>query len=573
MPNAVRRALLGFLSGMLAVLVFQQTVRFVATAAGWPAAQPWPAIPLAPLPALLQTVVWGGLWGALFGAFRGLVPGPTWLAGICFGLAGPLLVETWIVVPAARGLLMFSGYFVNHNPRQLQSEFWLIGLAYGAGLGIVYAFAVADWLPGAGPQHHLQRRNNAAIAGLAALVLFGGGAAWVASSLASLDNWSAQLSRLDDALSKSDLDGVRRGLKSLEQETASVSWANLPVLSDRLAAVRLATRSKRKEFAELEKLTSDAAAWEKVLATLAGALARGDLPAAEEGLKEVEAKLSALAAPGRTSVLSPRIASVRQQAQKLRTELDRIRKVFADAVQSLAIAMQQAIERRDAVAATAAAAQARLRGGQSNPVVRSFSLFAQRQIKLGTLRGAALAQVIARMQEQAAEWHTTRGADQVAAYIAFLRTYPQSPYGEEARARIVDLEVAEIRRSRPPSLPAATEVSSAPGRTYSVINVHNSTSYELTLRYSGPDSFMVILTPNEKSSIELLVGKYIVAASVKAANVRNYAGDQDSTGGNFQVTFYIQSSLYGNLPALLPPAPLLGFTPWPLKRALPAYLR
>jgi len=123
-------------------------------------------------------------------------------------------------------------------------------------------------------------------------------------------------------------------------------------------------------------------------------------------------------------------------------------------------------------------------------------------------------------------------------------------------------------------------VSSARGRNYSILNVHNDTSYELTLRYSGPDSFKVVFAPHEKGSLEVLVGKYSVAASVNAASVRNYAGEETSSGGNQQITFFIRSGNFPYIPPLaLPGFPGSGgstistFEAWPNKRALPAYLK
>jgi hypothetical protein len=124
------------------------------------------------------------------------------------------------------------------------------------------------------------------------------------------------------------------------------------------------------------------------------------------------------------------------------------------------------------------------------------------------------------MVRDAAGWKSARLTHSTAAYLAFLSSSPTSPFAEEAKARLVDLEVADIRKRNPEALPRSEEVSAVRGRSYSVVNVHNNTSYQLTLRYSGPDTFKVLFAPNEKGSIEILVGKYSVAASVAAANVR-----------------------------------------------------
>ncbi len=89
--------------------------------------------------------------------------------------------------------------------------------------------------------------------------------------------------------------------------------------------------------------------------------------------------------------------------------------------------------------------------------------------------------------------------------------------------------------------------------------------------------------PEEKGSLEILVGHYTVAATADAAQVNDYAGDFDSKGGNYEVTYYIRTSSPFDIPVipmpdLLPPPwkPRPSppkFKPWATKRALPEYLK
>ena len=173
--------------------------------------------------------------------------------------------------------------------------------------------------------------------------------------------------------------------------------------------------------------------------------------------------------------------------------------------------------------------------------------------------------------------------------MSFLAAHPDSPFAEEAKVRIVDLEVGEMMRGEHGELPAADSVEAVPGRTYSVVNIHNDTAYELTLRYSGPDSFKVVFDPNEKGSVEVLVGKYDIAASVNAAHVQNYAGKEESKGDNAEMRYYINTTytgVHGYVPltGYVPDLSGLGggygglseppkFEPWPCKRRLPDYLK
>ena len=171
------------------------------------------------------------------------------------------------------------------------------------------------------------------------------------------------------------------------------------------------------------------------------------------------------------------------------------------------------------------------------------------------------------------DWEEAVKVNTIAGYEEFLQKHPQSPLAEKARGKIVDLEVATILGRSPGQIPSPKKVSEAGNRAFSVVNIHNNTAYNLTIRYSGPDSFKVTFSPHEKGSIEVLRGSFKVAASVDAPNVREYAGDGKSDGGNYEVEYYIvTTNAFGFSPPRIPrisygPAP--KFEPWPKKRAVP----
>ena len=76
------------------------------------------------------------------------------------------------------------------------------------------------------------------------------------------------------------------------------------------------------------------------------------------------------------------------------------------------------------------------------------------------------------------------------------------------------------------------------------MSVINSTSYTLTILYSGPDSKRLVITAGGSSSIHLKNGEYRIAASVSASNVSHYAGDEQLQGGNYSVEYYIRTYRY-----------------------------
>lgn len=135
MSPSLRQAVIGFVAAVIAVLVAHQVMVLVLHLIGW--------IPNAPysfranawgVPVLINGMFWGGLWGVAFAFVAGKLPiEATWLKGVVLGLAGPLLIGNWIVLPLIRGQAMFAGFA---GQRMLIGA--LIGAAFGAGWALIY---------------------------------------------------------------------------------------------------------------------------------------------------------------------------------------------------------------------------------------------------------------------------------------------------------------------------------------------------------------------------------------------------------------------------------------------------
>ena len=181
------------------------------------------------------------------------------------------------------------------------------------------------------------------------------------------------------------------------------------------------------------------------------------------------------------------------------------------------------------------------------------------------------------VQADASDWERALKIDTIKGYEDFLRQHPHSSFAEKAKGKIVDKEVSDILSKPHGQLPSSNKISEGGGRTYSVVNIHNNTQYNLTIRYSGPDSFKAVFSPNEKGSIEVLRGSYKVAASVDAPNVKDYAGDEASDGGNYEVEYYLVTT--GPLGFSPPRIPRISygaapkFEPWPKKRIVSPSLK
>ena len=136
MPVSGRDAGLGFIAAALSVAVFHQSMIFILAQAGLIASQPWSLAPVGPLavPGLVNHMFWGGLWGSVFAWLWPRIAGQTMaLKGALFGVAGPLLIGRWLVVPLIKGEPLFAGF----NGQTMAAQI-LIALAFGAGLAWIY---------------------------------------------------------------------------------------------------------------------------------------------------------------------------------------------------------------------------------------------------------------------------------------------------------------------------------------------------------------------------------------------------------------------------------------------------
>ena len=124
-------------------------------------------------------------------------------------------------------------------------------------------------------------------------------------------------------------------------------------------------------------------------------------------------------------------------------------------------------------------------------------------------------------------------------YDRFITKFPNHPEIPLLRKRIIDLEVKKIAAGKYGKMPRAQ--AQKLGGTIAKVTVENQTGYELTVRYSGPDSKKLIIPKGMTKSVSLYPGDYKVAASVNASNVTNYYGADSMRGGQYSSNFYIKS--------------------------------
>jgi hypothetical protein len=124
-------------------------------------------------------------------------------------------------------------------------------------------------------------------------------------------------------------------------------------------------------------------------------------------------------------------------------------------------------------------------------------------------------------------------------YNKYLKFHPYGSHAAQARKRIIDLRVSNVLAGNYGLLPEMDRTYYGGGSSSS-ITVHNDTGYTLTLLYSGSyQSKEIIIRAGDYETFTLANGSYRVVASVNAARVSNYAGNEQLSGGGYEVTYYI----------------------------------
>lgn len=138
----LRRILLGFAAGALAVLVFHQVTILILYHTGLATNFPWSMrpIPRWGTPALVNQMFWGGMWGVLYALIEPrLPPRSEPLRGMLFGVVGPWLIGVGLAVPYLRG----GAYLFSANPGRIPIGL-LIHAAFGLGLALFWRW-LARW--------------------------------------------------------------------------------------------------------------------------------------------------------------------------------------------------------------------------------------------------------------------------------------------------------------------------------------------------------------------------------------------------------------------------------------------
>lgn len=133
----------GFVAGVLAVLIFHQSMVFLLKAATALPIRgvPWSMAPLADafgMPTVANQAFWGGLWGIVYAFIGGRLPGPVPIRGLIFGMIFPMLLGSWLIVPLVKKAPILAGLLADGNVMRLVPGLLINGVAYGPGVALIY---------------------------------------------------------------------------------------------------------------------------------------------------------------------------------------------------------------------------------------------------------------------------------------------------------------------------------------------------------------------------------------------------------------------------------------------------
>jgi hypothetical protein len=132
-PLTAATLVLGFVAGIIAVLVFHQGLVWLLYMAGQLPAGPYGLRPISPfgVPQIVNQCFWGGLWGIVIAVLLRRLQMLDLLFGFAFG-AVALSLTNWVVLPAIKG----GAYFAGGDPRRMAITVAIAG-TFGWGVALI----------------------------------------------------------------------------------------------------------------------------------------------------------------------------------------------------------------------------------------------------------------------------------------------------------------------------------------------------------------------------------------------------------------------------------------------------
>jgi hypothetical protein len=130
-----KRAVLGFVAGVISVLVFHQGAWALFHLFGlMPPPYPMGPVPPWSVPLTINFCFWGGLYGLVYGLLLPKLTMPPWLSGLVLGVIAALVL--WFVVAPIKGRPLANGWV----PRTMLVVL-TIHVVWGIGVGLIMQVA------------------------------------------------------------------------------------------------------------------------------------------------------------------------------------------------------------------------------------------------------------------------------------------------------------------------------------------------------------------------------------------------------------------------------------------------
>jgi hypothetical protein len=130
-----KRAVLGFVAGVISVLVFHQGAWALFHVFGlMPPPYPMGPVPPWSVPLTISFCFWGGLYGLVYGLLLPKLTMPPWLSGLVLGVIAALVL--WFVVAPIKGRPLANGWV----PRTML-VILAIHAIWGIGVGLIMQVA------------------------------------------------------------------------------------------------------------------------------------------------------------------------------------------------------------------------------------------------------------------------------------------------------------------------------------------------------------------------------------------------------------------------------------------------
>ena len=140
--SMAKNIVLGFVAAAIAVLVAHQGIIYLLTQLQVIKGTPWSMVGVKPygVPAIVNSMFWGGLWGALFAVIQDKLPGGMmWLKGLIYGWL-IVIFSNWLLLPLIKGSVFGEKnqvLFAGGDVQRLMAGAIILG-GFGLATGLIY---------------------------------------------------------------------------------------------------------------------------------------------------------------------------------------------------------------------------------------------------------------------------------------------------------------------------------------------------------------------------------------------------------------------------------------------------